>query len=147
MIVLLAALLLPGVLAFAPGCKISNSGIHMSPPWRRSSIRPPASELRAVTKRQILVLDGAELSYYIKSLAQQRRQILVSSETGGEPSRITLPNLAPRSPRKRNRVGAITFVTATVDKDVLHWNDDEEVWLEKGTQILGVEVPSTIKNS
>jgi len=34
-----------------------------------------------------------------------------------------------------------------VDKDLLHWNDDQEVWLEKGTQIVGVEVPSTIKNS
>jgi len=48
--------------------------------------------------------------------------------------------VAPRSPQKRNRIGAITLVTVTADKDV-DWNGT--LWIEKGTQIIGVEVSSS----
>lgn len=90
-----------------------------------------------ITKRQSFILDGAELSYYIQSL--------VSSEEEDE-ERLRLPNLAPRSPKKCNRVGSVTFVTATLDNDVIidtTNGGEEEVWLAKGTQIIGVQVAAS----
>ena len=48
--------------------------------------------------------------------------------------------MAPRSPQKRNRIGAITLVTAMVDMDV-DWNGT--LWIEEGTQIIGGEGSSS----
>ena len=103
--------------------------------------RRSAFALQAVSKRQTFVLDGAELSYYIKSLAQQQSPYsssdVVNTIDGQE---HCLPkDLAPRSPRKRNRIGALTFVTTTLNSDLKHANDDNTVWIEKGSQIVGVE--------
>jgi len=83
-----------------------------------------------VTKRQTYILDGAELSYYIKCLAQTYDDLA-----------DLLPNVAPRSRQKRNRVGAISFATATLDKELEQ--DDGKRWMGKGTQIIGVEVSSS----
>ena len=93
-----------------------------------------------ITKRQTYILDGAELSYYIQSLA---------SSSSFEEQQLLLPNLAPRSPRKCNRVGSVTFVTATLDNDVTREEEEEDdsVWLAKGTQIIGVQVASNSSDS
>lgn len=91
-----------------------------------------------MTKRQTLILDGADLAYYIKSLHQTTTADSSSNDHD-------LPNLAPRSPRKLNRIGAITFVTAKLDKGIDIWNDSTV--LEKGTQVIGIEAASADTNN
>ena len=93
------------------------------------------TQLNAITKRQNFILDGAELSYYMKSLAQQQQQQTTTDDAAAVNE---LPNLAPRSPEKINRIGLMTFVTVTLEEDLKKRNDSE-VWLEKGTHIIGVE--------
>jgi len=98
---------------------------------------PRSISLAAITKRQTYILDGAELSYYIQSLQQQA--LNNSSNNNDNNNDIKLPNLAPRSPNKSNRIGCVTFVTVTLDDDIKK-NDSEEVWLKRGTEIIGVQV-------
>ena len=104
------------------------------------SPRSISTWLEAITKQQTYILDGAELSYYIKSL-QQQNSLSNSSNSDIQ----LLPNLAPRSPNKCNRIGCVTFVTVTIDDDIKKYNEDE-VWLKRGTEIIGVQVvpPSSI---
>jgi len=99
--------------------------------WRTTS-------LAAIIKQQTYILDGAELSYYIKTLKQQ--QALNSNNNNND---IQLPNLAPRSPNKSNRIGSITFVTVTLDDDINkngESKEEDDIWLKKGTEIIGVQV-------
>lgn len=58
-----------------------------------------------------------------------------------------MPDVAPKSPKKRNRVGYLTFVTAVAEEDI-YWDgrDDEDnnyvgkPWISKGQRFIGVEV-------
>eukprot|EP00571_Detonula_confervacea_P016355 CAMPEP_0172301968 /NCGR_PEP_ID=MMETSP1058-20130122/3760_1 /TAXON_ID=83371 /ORGANISM="Detonula confervacea, Strain CCMP 353" /LENGTH=705 /DNA_ID=CAMNT_0013012291 /DNA_START=249 /DNA_END=2366 /DNA_ORIENTATION=+ len=142
--------LLTGCHAFAPTPHGTKSHTQQEVWHPQQHRRTSLSPLQAVTKRQTLILDGAELAYYLKSLAQQTADDNehVSTDGQGDASgaavAVKLPNLAPRSPQKRNRIGAITFVTAILDKDI-HWNSNGT--LEEGTQIIGVEVSSHSNNN
>ena len=110
--------------------------------WRTTS-------LEAITKRQTYILDGAELSYYIKSL-QQQQQYSLGNNNSNNNSDIQLPNLAPRSPNKSNRIGCVTFVTVTLDDDIKKYTngeEEDEVWLKKDTEIIGVQVVSVNDNT
>ena len=102
------------------------------------------SSLEVITKQQTYILDGAELSYYIKSLQQQH-----SLNNNSNNNDIQLPNLAPRSPNKSNRIGCVTFVTVTLDDDIKKNNgnnEQDEVWLKRGTEIIGIVVPPSSIN-
>ena len=126
-------------------CLLGSSYAFITPPYSTRQCccayhMSSSSLLHAtITKRQTYILDGAELSYYIQSLAS----------SSSEERQLLLPNLAPRSPRKCNRVGSVTFVTATLDNDVTREEDadDDSVWLAKGTQIIGVQVASNSSDS
>jgi len=141
--------------AFAP-VSVSRAACLAAPPAAAASIHPPqqrrrfrcandhhgrsriSTYLQVVTKRQTFILDGAELSYYIQSMATDEARTVDEA----------LPDLAPRAPRKRNRVGAITFVACSVadedsfaDSSILS-SDGPLSRIEEGAQIVGVEVPS-----
>ncbi|KAL7530032.1 hypothetical protein ACHAXR_005986 [Thalassiosira sp. AJA248-18] len=134
---------LPSCHAFAPAASTRSTHAQHRQTHHRHRRRRISLSLHAVTKRQTFILDGAELSYYIKSLSQTTN---APSDGGAAAGTATeLPNVAPRSPKKRNRVGAMTFVTATLDKDINHRNGT--LWLEEGAHIIGVEVSSSIGNS
>ncbi len=106
------------------------------------------SSLEAVTKRQSFVLDGAELSYYIQSLlaaqptGKESANPPVESESNNA---IFVPDVAPKSPKKRNRVGYLTFVTALAEEDI-YWDErgsdgeSAKPWICKGQRFIGVEV-------
>ncbi|KAL9185865.1 hypothetical protein ACHAXT_003642 [Thalassiosira profunda] len=134
------ALFLPTCGAFAPTCaNFANPGrsdtraVHLDEDhwWRAHHVHKLSSlHLNAVSKRQTLIMDGAELAYYVKSQAQ--------TEDGAEVA--TLPDVAPRARKKRDRVGAMTFVVATLEEDL---EEDGAVWLQSGLKIIGVEASST----
>ena len=107
----------------------------------KRAIASTTSILEAITKQQTYILDGAELSYYIKGLQQQQQQQALNNNNSND---IQLPNLAPRSPNKSNRIGCVTFVTITLDDDIKKYTngeEEDEVWLKRGTEIIGVVVP------
>jgi len=116
--------------------------------WSTVSQYPRSISLRAITKRQTYILDGAELSYYIKTL-QQQHSLSNDNINCNNSNDIKLPNLAPRSPNKCNRIGCVTFVTITLDDDIKKNEKDEEVWLKRGTEIIGIQVvpPSSINDN
>eukprot|EP00986_Skeletonema_menzelii_P011240 scaffold5735_cov154-Skeletonema_menzelii.AAC.1 len=84
--------------------------------------------LNAITKRQSLILDGAELSYYMQSLAAE-----LDGDCGGT---TPLPDVAPRSLKKNKRVASITFVTAVLEEQIVQKNGEI---VETGTRIVGIE--------
>ena len=136
--IIFSTLLLPTCHAFASVCR-TNSGVQRSS--TKTSHYHRISHLDAITKRQTFILDGAELSYYVKTLAKTNDKL--SGDINIVASNI-LPDVAPRSPKKRNRVGAMTFVTANLDEDV---NLKNGTTLQKDTQIIGVEAPSSLNTT
>ena len=95
--------------------------------------RQAASDLHAVTKRQTFILDGAELAYYASHLLT--RSGASGSKDEDDPPSNNVPNVAPRARRKRDRVGSMCFVTASLD-DELRLEDGRI--LGKSDKVLGV---------
>ena len=109
-----------------------------------SSIRQQLlSPLNAITKRQSLILDGAELSYYMETLAAEHLTNSSDEDDGSnneintdEASQL-LPDVAPRSLKKRRRIASISFVTAILEEEQIVQNSGEI--LDKGAKIVGIE--------
>eukprot|EP00984_Skeletonema_dohrnii_P029714 scaffold20560_cov93-Skeletonema_dohrnii-CCMP3373.AAC.2 len=116
-ILLLLSLLQYSCLSFSP--PLSQQQQHLSP-------------LYAVTKQQTFILDGAELSHYVQSLAADHN---ISSDD--EKKNLQLPDVAPRSLKKRKRVASVSFVTAVLDEDIVLQSDEI---IQKGAKIIGIEV-------
>jgi len=116
-ILLLLSLLQYSCLSFSP--PLSQQQQHLSP-------------LYAVTKQQTFILDGAELSHYVQSLAADHN---ISSDD--EKNNLQLPDVAPRSLKKRKRVASVSFVTAVLDEDIVLKSDEI---IKKGAKIIGIEV-------
>jgi len=115
-IILLLSLLQYSCLSFSP--PLSQQQQHLSP-------------LYAVTKQQTFILDGAELSHYVQSLAADHN---ISSD---DEKNLQLPDVAPRSLKKRKRVASVSFVTAVLDEQIVLQSDEI---IEKGAKIIGIEV-------
>ena len=196
------------VLSQKSSLSITQQQHHRQQHYNNHRLHP----LNAITKRQSFILDGAELSYYIQNLADQKdhdgysdgnnnNESSSSSSSNNSGSRSNgddnsnkksettaatnddLPNVAPRSLIKRNRVAHLTFVTVVLDEDLVvptndmmfatknirnygvtensdddadnsgddtgSNTDDEKrkreesvITIERGTRIIGVEVPN-----
>jgi len=116
-IILLLSLLQYSCLSFSP--PLSQQQQHLSP-------------LYAVTKQQTFILDGAELSHYVQSLAADH-----NNSSDDEKNNLQLPDVAPRSLKKRKRVASVSFVTAVLDEDIILKSDEI---IKNGAKIIGIEV-------
>ncbi len=111
-----------------------------------SSIRHQLSPLHVITKRQSLILDGAELSYYMEALATEHLSSNSSDDSDNNGSTINnsnnneasqlLPDVAPRSLKKRQRIASISFVTAVLEEEIVQKNGEI---INKGAKIVGIE--------
>jgi len=106
---------------------LQYSCLSFSPPL---SQKQHLSPLYAVTKQQTFILDGAELSHYVQSLAADHN---ISSD---DEKNLQLPDVAPRSLKKRKRVASVSFVTAVLDEDIVLQSDEI---ITKGAKIIGIE--------
>ena len=127
-IVMILSLLQYSCLSFAPPHSVQNNNNIFSSSDDLLH-RSYSSPLHAVTKQQTFLLDGAELSYYIRNLASDHR-----NSVGDEAEQ--LPDVAPRSLIKSKRVAAISFVVAELDESIVLRSDEV---IEKGAKIIGIE--------
>jgi len=149
-IIVLLSLLQRSCLSFSPplsGRQQQRNVIISSSSKSASSRRQHLSPLNAVTKKQTFILDGAELSHYIQRLAADQSNINSDQSNNDSESRAAaakVPDVAPRSLKKRKRVASISFVTAVLDEQIVLQGD---TIAEKGAKIIGIEVPKDYTSS
>eukprot|EP00970_Alexandrium_tamarense_P014301 scaffold4048_cov191-Alexandrium_tamarense.AAC.1 len=114
--------------------------------WHRGREVMSSLQLQAMPKkRQTYILDGAELSYYVKSVAKELREELPSGECVGDDNIV--PDVAPCSIQKRNRVGTITFIVLVADKDTCLHDKGERVLIKQNQRFIGIEAPHSMNST
>ena len=58
-----------------------------------------------------------------------------------------VPDVAPCSIQKRNRVGAITFIVLVADKDICSHDKGERVLIKQNQRFIGIEAPHSMNST